>query len=143
MKISNCQIGLLVILVTFHLSESASLAKFRTPQVNYSLIKVHSTIGFVIKIQIFFFTFSGNLRWSQINDQKRPNYSTNWSEANFRSCPNNPTLQTRNQEAIFIADTFTKYENDFSKIWGFIRITTLYGVVSINIIKCLPGDIAR
>ena len=57
MKISNCQIGLLVILVTFHLSESASLAKFRTPQVNYSLIKVHSTIGFVIKIQIFFLLF--------------------------------------------------------------------------------------
>ena len=41
----------------------------------------------------------------------------------------------------FFSDTFTNYENDFSKLWGFIIITTENGVVLINIIKCLPGDI--
>ena len=33
MKVTNCLIGSLVILLSFHLTESASLSKFRTPQV--------------------------------------------------------------------------------------------------------------
>ena len=77
MKISNYQIGLLVILVTFLLTESASLSKFRTPQVNKTYRKVFS---FFLIIE---FSNLGNLRWSQINHQKRPNYSANRSEANL------------------------------------------------------------
>ena len=73
MKVSYYQIGLLVILVTFHLTESASLSKFRTPQVNKTYRKVFL---FILVIE---FSYLGNLRWSQINDQNGSKYSTNRS----------------------------------------------------------------
>ena len=102
MKATNCLAGCLVVLLAFHLTESASLSKYRTPQV----IKVN--FWKLYEVANSMKSFAGNLGYTEINDQTQSYHSSFWSHSYHRRCDyhrrceENSNLQARSAKIFFV-----------------------------------------
>ena len=102
MKVTNCLTGCLIILSAFHMTESASLTKFRIPQV------IIDNFWRLYEFSDSMISFVGNFGYNQINDQTQSYHSSFWSHSYHRRCDyhrrceENSNLQARSAKIFFV-----------------------------------------